>query len=122
MTPEPTGDTPGMEWHDPPDAVEETWRAAEDRIVNGHLPPSCPADDGGTLRYFFIRHDPPEPVGGLWVWCSICRSFAHYRARVPGWWVDVPEVPLDERLEHNPGWLDENWRDDWLTRQPLINP
>jgi hypothetical protein len=110
-----------VEWQSPPDLVEEEWRRAEDRITDRHLPPPCPTGDRGTLRYFFIRHDPPEPVGGLWVWCPTCRSFQHYRARVPDWWVEVDGVSLD-RLEHDPGWLDENWDDDWLAQQPLTNP
>ena len=108
-----------MEWHDPGDDVLAEWRNATRRIFGGGGTSRCPNCGGARLRYFFHRQDAaPEPRGGFWVWCSACRSYEHSSASVPEWWHDV-DVPID-RLLHDPDWLNENWNDDWLERQPVI--
>lgn len=106
-----------MEWHDPNDDVREKWDAAMRRLFSGGGASRCPSCGSANLRYFFRRHDPPQPRGGFWAWCPACRSYEHGSVSVPEWWHQV-EVPLDQ-LFHDPAWLDENWSDDWLDRQPV---
>jgi hypothetical protein len=107
-----------MKWHDPADDALEGWRAATVQIFGGGGASGCPSCSSASLRYFFYRDKAaPRPRGSLWVWCPACGSYQHSSVAVPEWWVDV-EVPLG-RLFHDPGWLEENWNDDWLERQPV---
>jgi len=105
-----------LEWHDPLESVLAEWRAATHRIFRSGDTSSCPNCGRASLRYFFWRGEPPRPRGGSWVWCPACRSYEHSSVTVPEWWRDI-EVPLDQ-LFVTPGWLDVNWRDDWLDAQP----
>src|SRR4051794_5826236 len=103
-----------MDWHDPPADVFTEWQSATKAAFDGQRTIDCPTGDGQRLRYFFYRHsEPPRARGGFWIWCPTCHAYEHASATVPEWWQDI-SVPLDE-LTHDPGWLDENWNERWLS-------
>jgi hypothetical protein len=66
----------------------------------------CPVCRAYTLHRWFQVGHPEEIVlegqrfrarGGLWEWCSSCRSYEHASAFVPEWWasdLDVDETKL----------------------------
>jgi hypothetical protein len=107
-----------VEWHDAPDGHLSEWRGAETQVFETGAQAPCPEGDGATLRFFFLRTGSLDPSrGSFWIWCPRCRGYEHASATVPDWWIDVA-VPVQE-LTHHPGWLDEHWDDEWLSRQPM---
>ena len=82
-----------MDWHDVPNEHQTAWLAiflASQEILNVSAP--CPVCGAVALhRWYQVGHpvtDMPGFVsrGGLWEWCSQCRSFQHFSALVPDWW------------------------------------
>lgn len=117
MPPEREVSSSLMERHDPPDELLSEWRNAEVAAFEGRWPIECPSGDDEQLRYLFVRHsEPPDLRGGFWIWCPRCHSYEHASAAVPDWWEEVPAA--DGPLTHDPGWLDEHWKDEWLRDQP----
>ena len=68
------------------------------------LSASCPVCGVPALHRWYQVGRPEEIVsggerfvarGGLWEWCSNCRSSEHYSAFVPEWW--SCDLAVDER-------------------------
>jgi hypothetical protein len=56
-----------------------------------------------------------DPMGGAWIWCSVCRSYEHDRRQVPSWWINGDLLGLEaltsppEALESISNRVDEYW-------------
>lgn len=77
--------------------------------MNLSLP--CPVCEAVTLHRWYQVGEPIEKIargqrfvakGGLWEWCSTCRTYSHASALVPDWWsscLDVNEENLTAEPE-----------------------
>lgn len=93
------------EWHGVPLDRDAEWKAvfqSSREILNLSAP--CPICRVMTLHRWYQIHQPEERVidglrfigrGGLWEWCSACRSFQHYSCYVPEWW--SCDLEIDEK-------------------------
>jgi hypothetical protein len=82
------------------------WLAAfAERTPGVDVPGLCPLCDAEALHRYFHLYRREETVvdsehflgrGGLWEWCSACRRYIHYSARVPTWWSS--DLTVDPRL------------------------
>lgn len=94
------------EWSDVPDDRLTAWWSAFQSSQEGiDIGVPCPVCDVPALHRWY-QVGPPEEIisrglryvarGGLWEWCSNCRSFLHYSALVPPWWHSDLVVNADE--------------------------
>jgi hypothetical protein len=81
------------DWHGVPEEHRGKWIAvfsASQEILTLSAP--CPICGAIALHRWYQAHRPIDDQpgfvarGGLWEWCSACRSFEHYSALVPDWW------------------------------------
>ena len=77
------------------------------------VPLSCPICGKLHAHFFIYRHD--ETHGGLWLWCSFCKSYTHGSMFIPDWWKN-PDFIDSSLLMHNPDYLEKNAEriDDWV--------
>jgi hypothetical protein len=91
----------GVAWHGVPTERMPAWdrvfAAEPGRMDLNALCPVCGVAalhrwyDGGASRSNDSSRRGLVKRGGLWEWCSHCRSYVHYSAVAPDWWID----PLD---------------------------
>ena len=59
----------------------------KDKIENKqYFPVICPDCGNKAGHLYEHRYEVGKDAGGLWVWCSACHDYEHYRARLPKWW------------------------------------
>ena len=107
-------------WQDVPVEHEPAWQAIFLASREGlNLSAPCPVCGVAALHqwYHLWQREDTEAGGsrfigrgGLWEWCSACRSFAHYSARVPEWWASDLQVDPGQ-LEHQPAAIEQAWRE-----------
>lgn len=101
------------------------WRD-EDRMLdvlkdlenkNEKFPKTCPICNESSAHLFFYRFNENADKGGLWIWCSNCKSFVHASYKVPKWWVNIDGI-LPEYLSSIPDYLNESCSaiDEWINR------
>ena len=91
-------------WSSVPDDKRSRWYEIFGRSRNGSdVEGECPVCGERQLhRYYQVGRPVAREVGGekfvahggLWEWCSACRSFEHSSALVPAWW--KPDLRVDE--------------------------
>jgi hypothetical protein len=78
-------------WSDRDDKLE----ALLDCIMRkdtGDAPLLCPACGRKDVHYYFHKWKDISSKGGMWIWCSNCRRFAHGTVMVPEWWENCKEI------------------------------
>jgi len=99
-------DQPNRQWKDVPaqhlKAWQDTFQSSREILK---LSGDCPMCGKAELYRWYWAYRPEAgeidgqrfvATGGLWEWCSACKSFAHYRAAVPDWWACDLEVNTEE--------------------------
>lgn len=92
-------------WRGVPVSFVAAWQDAFQTASAGHsVDAACPVcGKPGLHRYYsegpLLQSSMPGFVsrGGLWEWCSFCRTFEHSSVLVPDWWksdLDVDESRL----------------------------
>lgn len=107
-------------WHD--EYGNRIWMIADvnfldkDKIENKqYFPVICPDCGNKEGHIYEHRYEPGKDTGGMWVWCSVCHSYGHSRARLPKWWKN-PDFIEFGKLCHQPDYLEENkdYIDKWV--------
>ena len=120
-------------WHGDEDAFNkliDLLDKAVDRSLA--LPLACPVchADRPTFHAYFHVFSPHSRRGGIWAWCSNCRSLAHLSGNIPEWWSNYPGISthkltrVPEYLETLATQLDVHWNEqvlkkpkrDWIFR------
>lgn len=107
-------------WKDVPRDCYEEWSNifVNDR-EGSDLSASCPVCHKKGLHRYYNAHKKMKMEigseqyigrGGVWNWCSFCRSYEHGQAWVPDWWVPGVEVDGD-KLTAIPSVLDMAYQD-----------
>lgn len=97
-------------WIERGELCNEAWANLRDilGLERPQRPLTCPICRTGEFRYLYLRRRGRFGFGAAWYWCHSCKRFEHCQSSVPSWWVDVPNVPMEE-LFPEPDWLDEHW-------------
>jgi len=69
------------------------------------FPCLCPICEKKDTHVYMQKYNQKTLRGGLWVWCSQCNSFSHSSIYVPAYWVNYPNLVL-ENLSAIPMYLD----------------
>lgn len=100
-----------IRWRGVPLALDREWQAvfqATQEILDLAAP--CPVCGSCSLhRWYDLNRERVTEFegkkfiggGGLWEWCSACRCYEHYSARIPEWWVCSLKVDAS-MLTHDP--------------------
>ena len=89
------------------------WHDSDDTIMNifddacagkTKFPSDCPICKGRQAHIYMHRHNPRH--GGIWMWCSSCRAYAHMSGIIPDWW-ENPGFTDEALLEGEPSVLDD---------------
>ena len=102
-----------MTWNDENDKIMEIIDAlGKQKDV---FPIKCPICGKTAGHIYMHRHD--EEHGGIWVWCSHCRSYAHMSGTIPSSWKNAPFID-EECLSADPIVLDKNAAsiDEWVNK------
>ena len=93
-------------------AWDEVFNSTQETL---NLSSPCPVCGMRTLHRWYQIHIPEERIvqgkhfiarGGLWQWCSSCRSYLHASAFVPDWWKS--DLRVDEtKLTSEPEMLEQ---------------
>jgi hypothetical protein len=93
------------EWIGVPEEYQEKWSQIYQKSQEClNLSEPCPVCSAVALHRWYQIGKPVERViegvkyladGGLWEWCSSCRSFEHWNSLVPAWW--SCELEVDEQ-------------------------
>lgn len=70
------------------------------------FPAICPVCKKNDAHIYMNLHDEKTRRGGLWTWCSECKTFSHGSHYVPGYWENCPSVE-EGKLCAIPDYLDE---------------
>ncbi len=92
-----------------------------DRIVDQALfsgtpfPIVCPCCGSTSCHVYMHKHK--EYHGGIWAWCSECKSSAHMSAWIPIWWKNAPFID-EKRLCGSTDYLDSKSGeiDEWVNK------
>ena len=96
-------------WNDSNDTIMEIYdEACEGRTI---FPSNCPICQNKQAHLYMHRHDSRH--GGVWMWCSSCKAYAHMSGIIPDWWQN-PDFIDGTVLDSEPTFLD--------TITPLIDP
>lgn len=68
-------------------------------------PMVCPVCEKREAHVYMHIHNDKTRMGGLWIWCSDCRSFLHGSVCVPGYWKNCPVIQ-PEKLTALPEYLE----------------
>ncbi len=83
----------------------------KDKIGNKkYFPIICPDCGNKAGHLYEHRYEAGKDAGGMWVWCSACHNYEHYRARLPKWWKN-PDFIEFGKLCHQPDYLEEHKED-----------
>jgi hypothetical protein len=115
------------DWSGVPDEYQAEWqRAYEESQESINLLVPCPICGVVALHRWYQIGRPTNRVikgikfvahGGLWEWCSSCRSFEHYSGLVPEWWSCNLEVDT-KNLTALPTAIEEAMKAQDLTINP----
>ena len=90
-------------WSDENDNIEKIY---EDFYDIKNFPAECPVCGRKAAHLYAHIYDAKTRKGGLWVWCSDCKSFSHGSIKVPDFWKNCPIIEL-EKLCAVPIYLEE---------------
>lgn len=81
------------------------------------FPYICPVCSEKSAHIYFYRFNDADNKGGLWIWCSKCKSYIHSFGKVPDWWHNCDKIELD-CLAHTPDYLEKNKHllDKWIEK------
>ena len=98
-------------WNDGNDRIMEIMNRLDDS--ESVFPVQCPVCGEKAGHIFMHRYN--ERRGGIWIWCSACRSFSHMSGILPDWWENMHGIEKS-RLEAVPRYPDErnNDIDEWV--------
>ena len=82
---------------------------------NSVFPAECPVCKEQCAHICMHRYD--DKHGGVWLWCSNCKSFMHMSGIIPDWWKNCEAVDRGQ-LEASPEYLDSmvDIIDPWVTQ------
>lgn len=93
------------------------WNDSDNRIMKlydgitekkADYPEICPVCGKKSGHVYLHIHDMRNSTkGGIWLWCSECRSFAHMSGRAPVWWSNPDFIDFN-LLVAEPEYLDKN--------------
>lgn len=93
-------------WNDRDDTLEQVF----DRIMDkkgGDVPLICPVCGRKQVHFYFHKWNEKSDKGGMWIWCSGCKSFSHGTVQVPEWWENCNEISLN-KLNSLPDYLEDH--------------
>ncbi|MBP1967572.1 hypothetical protein [Paenibacillus aceris] len=93
-------------WKDSADTIEAIFDCIMERKAGG-VPLICPVCEKEHAHYYFHKWNEKSNSGGMWIWCSNCKSFSHSTVKVPEWWKNCNEIAI-EKLNSIPDYLEEN--------------
>ena len=103
--------------------LPDMWGDADDSFMmiydyamqpNSKFPTKCPRCSKTSTHFYMHRHD--EKHGGIWIWCSSCKSFIHMDGTIPEWWKNCEAVDI-KKLYAVPDYLDNmtDKIDQWVS-------
>lgn len=93
-------------WKDDNDKIMELYDGLLSR--NMEFPSVCPVC--GEKEGHVHVHAYDELHGGIWMWCSACRSYAHMSGIIPTWWKNSV-ITTEDDLISEPTYLEEKKED-----------
>ena len=100
-------------WHsDEYDEIDKLFNRA--LLDASAFPVTCPCCGSVSGHIYMNKHK--EFRGGIWTWCSNCKSCSHMSGWIPIWWENAPFIDENE-LCGIPDYLDSRSReiDDWVS-------
>lgn len=94
------------------DKLFDLYESVLSRDLN-EFPCRCPVCNEKSAHVYFHRYKNTENKGGLWIWCSECRSYVHSSGQAPDWWYNCNDIEFScltsepDYLEDNKGLIDE---------------
>ena len=79
-------------WKDNNDDILRIYTQLEKNI---EFPVQCPICKKNGAHIYMHVHNFKTKRGGLWVWCSDCFSFSHSSIYVPNYWINCPQIEVD---------------------------
>lgn len=101
-------------WHD--DEYNKIDKIFDRAILDAtSFPVICPCCGSASGHVYMNKHK--EFRGGIWTWCSECKSYVHMDSWIPIWWHDAPFIDEHE-LCGIPDYLDSMSReiDEWVNK------